>query len=119
MSPERVGDADGTTSALPTLPPGAGDGFVAPPVAPAERTETGMGETPVAGMGVEGLALVLAPMLAEQFAGNSRMQPQHIENNKMYAPEIDEQYAKDRMMTSLISLSRMCSESNRAEIRFL
>ena len=108
--PEEVDGAGGHPAAPPAPTNGEGGNDPIPPPAPpggsgSAGTVVGT-ETPVAGMSIEGLASILVPMLAQQL---DITKPTGTTNG-IYSTAITEQYATDRMMSSLISLSGMQSE---------
>lgn len=81
VTPEEVEGVKETPGAPPAPPVGAaGIGSVLPPAPPAEPISAGTvtnTETPVSGMSVKGLALILGPMLASQF----KPEPSNTTNN--------------------------------------
>ena len=109
--PEGIVDASGVPTAPPAPPTGAvGTGLIPPPAQPAGSVSAGTvatTETPVAGMSIEGLASILGPMLAEQF---TKTKPTGTTDDT-FTTAINQQYAKDCMMSSFISLSGMQSET--------
>ena len=115
VTPEEVDDVNGLPVASPVPPPGAvGNNSPAPPANPALSNSTGTVATtgtPVAGMSVEGLALMLGPMLAQQFSTTAATTNLPTDNKDKYSSAITKQYAKDCMMASLISLSGMQSDT--------
>ena len=108
-----------------------GDGTPVPPLGPQEAPENGQAalpsltptlpvsagtvvptETPVAGMSIEGLASILGPMLAQQ--SQPVMAPTETAPSyalSAYNGAINEQYAKDVMMQSLMSFAGMESDT--------